>query len=158
MRISSNDCHVDVVPAVTLDDGRQVIICYRDNTFEDTNPVGFADWMKERDYITGGQLRQVIRLLKWLRDFKSTFSCPSVILTVMLGGRVQFWDTQSVCADVPTALVHLLEALDNWLSTYPRKSATGRPQLSASASAIAGTTQWSSPTSSRRCSVGARSL
>ena len=37
MRISyANDCHVDVVPAVTLDDGRQVIICYRDNTFEDT--------------------------------------------------------------------------------------------------------------------------
>jgi hypothetical protein len=37
VRISyANDCHVDVVPAVTLDDGRQVIICYRDNTFEDT--------------------------------------------------------------------------------------------------------------------------
>ena len=120
VRISyANDCHVDVVPAVTLDDGRQVIICYRDNTFEDTNPVGFADWMKERDDITGGQLRRVIRLLKWLRDFKNTFSCPSVILTVMLGGRVQFWDTQSAYADVPDTLVHMLEALDNWLSTYP---------------------------------------
>jgi hypothetical protein len=92
VRISyANDCHVDVVPAITLEDGRQVIICYRDNAFEDTNPVGFADWMKERDDITGGQLRRVIRLLKWLRDFKNTFSCPSVILTVMLGGRVQLW-------------------------------------------------------------------
>ncbi len=120
VRISyANDCHVDVVPANTLDDGRQVIVCYRDNTFEDTNPVGFADWMKERDDITGGQLRRVIRLLKWLRDFKNTFSCPSVILTVMLGGRVQFWDTQAAYHDMPGALVHLLEALNTWLATYP---------------------------------------
>ncbi|WP_319446901.1 MULTISPECIES: SMODS domain-containing nucleotidyltransferase [unclassified Mycobacterium] len=120
VRISyANDCHVDVVPAITLDDGRQVIVCYGDNVFEDTNPVGFADWMRERDDITGGQLRRVIRLLKWLRDFKNTFSCPSVILTVMLGGRVHFWNTESTYSDVPSALVHLLEALDVWLATYP---------------------------------------
>jgi hypothetical protein len=60
----ANDCHVDVVPFVTLDDGRQVIINYAANTFEDTNPVGFADWMKERDDISGGNLRRVIRLFK----------------------------------------------------------------------------------------------
>lgn len=119
VRISyANDCHVDVVPAITLDDGRQVIICYHDNTFEDTNPVGFADWMKERDDIAGGQLRRVIRLLKWLRDFKNTFSCPSVILTVMLGGRVQFWDADGAYADIPSAIVHLLESLNTWLSSY----------------------------------------
>lgn len=120
----ANDCHVDVVPAITLDDGRQVIIFYRDNVFEETNPVGFADWMKERDDITDGQLRRVIRLLKWLRDFKNTFSCPSVVLTVMLGGRVQLWDTVSAYSDMPAALVHLLEALDTWLGTY-----SGSPPL-----------------------------
>lgn len=114
----ANDCHVDVVPAITLDDGQQVIICYRDNAFEETNPVGFADWMKERDDITGGQLRRVIRLLKWLRDFKNTFTCPSVILTVMLGGRVQLWDTDAAYSDMPTTLLHLLEALNTWLCTY----------------------------------------
>jgi hypothetical protein len=114
----ANDCHVDVVPAITLDDGRQVIIYYRDNIFEDTNSVGFADWMKERDDITGGQLRRVIRLLKWLRDFKNTFSCPSVVLTVMLGGRVQFWETADAYSDMPSAVVHFLEALDTWLATY----------------------------------------
>jgi Second Messenger Oligonucleotide or Dinucleotide Synthetase domain/Adenylyl/Guanylyl and SMODS C-terminal sensor domain len=128
VRISyANDCHVDVVPAVTLDDGRQVIICYHDNTFEETNPVGFADWMKERDDITGGQLRRIIRLLKWLRDFKNTFSCPSVVLTVMLGGRVQFWDTQTTYSDIPTALVHLLEALDTWLASYPESPPLNDP-------------------------------
>ncbi len=55
VRISyANDCHVDVVPAITLENGNQAIIFYRDNVFEDTNPVGFADWMKERDDISGG--------------------------------------------------------------------------------------------------------
>nr|WP_255456892.1 MULTISPECIES: hypothetical protein [unclassified Mycolicibacterium] len=36
----------------------------------------------------------------------------------MLGGRVQLWDTESAYSDIPTALVHLLEALDAWLTTY----------------------------------------
>ncbi|MCH9668530.1 MAG: hypothetical protein K0U78_03420 [Actinomycetia bacterium] len=125
VRISyANDCHVDVVPAITLENGNQVIICYHDNVFEDTSPVGFADWIKERDDISGSQLRRIIRLLKWLRDFKNTFSCPSVILTVMLGGRVQFWDKQNAYSDIPNALVHLLEALDTWLATY-----SGSPPL-----------------------------
>lgn len=115
----ANDCHVDVVPSITLDDGREVIISYADNDFEETNPVGFADWMKERDDITNGQLRCVIRLFKWLRDYKNTFSCPSVILTVMLGSRVQFWNADTEYADVPAALVNLLVALDLWLAGHP---------------------------------------
>jgi hypothetical protein len=114
----ANDCHVDVVPAITLDDGRQVIINYAENIFEDTNPVGFADWMKERDDITGGNLRRVIRLFKWLRDFKNTFSCPSIILTVMLGNRVGYWDSDARYSDIPTTLVNLLEDLSTWLDQH----------------------------------------
>ena len=115
----AGDCHLDVVPSVTLDDGRQVIINYAENCFEDTNPVGFADWMKERDEITGGNLRRAIRLFKWLRDYKNTFSCPSVILTVMLGNRVRFWDAANRYADIPAALVSLLEDLVTWLDGHP---------------------------------------
>jgi hypothetical protein len=114
----ANDCHVDVVPAITLADGRQMIINYAENAFEETNPVGFADWMKERDDITGGNLRRVIRLFKWLRDYKNTFSCPSIILTVMLGDRVRYWDSDTRYADIPTTLVHLLEDLVTWLDGH----------------------------------------
>lgn len=143
VRISyANDCHVDVVPAITLENGNQAIIFYRDNVFEDTNPVGFADWMKERDDISEGQLRRVIRLLKWLRDFKNTFTCPSVILTVMLGGRVQFWDPQTAYSDTPTALVHLLEALHTWLDAY-----LGSPPLDdPSCPGVSFSHRWNDPT------------
>lgn len=115
----ANDCHVDVVPCITLSDGRQVIINYADNAYEDTNPAGFSDWMRERDDLTAGNLRRVLRLLKYVRDFKNTFDCPSVILTTLVGGRVQAFMPETRYVDLPTTLVTLLEDLNSWLSLYP---------------------------------------
>jgi hypothetical protein len=115
----ANDCHVDVVPHLVLADGRQVIVNYAENKFENTNPQGFTDWMKEKDDLTNGNLRKVIRLLKYLRDYKQTFSVPSVILTTLLGERVQAWDTATRYADLPTALAYLLQDLSRWLQLYP---------------------------------------
>ena len=115
----ANDCHIDVVVHIVLADGRQVIVNYAENSFEDTNPQGFTEWIKEKDDLAGGNLRRVIRLMKYLRDFKNTFSCPSIILTTLLGQRVQAFDTAVRYADLPTTLVSLLEDLDAWLSLYP---------------------------------------
>jgi len=114
----ANECHVDVVPHITLPDGRQVIINYADNDFEDTDPAGFTRWMQERDDLTGGNLRKVIRLMKYLRDFKNTFDCKSVILTTVLGGRVQPFDVGSRYANISSTLISLLEDLDAWLDNY----------------------------------------
>lgn len=114
----AGDCHIDVVPYLVLADGRQVIINYAENCFEDTNPQGFTDWMKEKDDLASGNLRRVIRLLKYLRDFKNTFSCPSVILTTLVGGQVQAFDTSNKYSDIPRAFVSLLEDLNAWLSLY----------------------------------------
>jgi hypothetical protein len=114
----SNDCHIDVVPHVVLDTGRQVIVNSGDNTFEDTNPQGFTDWMKEKDDLANGNLRKIIRLMKYVRDSKQTFSAPSVILTTLLGERVQAWDERNRYADVPTTLLNLMLDLKAWLSLY----------------------------------------
>jgi hypothetical protein len=115
----ANDCHVDVVAHLVLADGRQVIVNYAENAFEDTNPQGFTDWMTERDELANGNLRRVIRLLKYVRDCKNTFSCPSVILTTLLGEHIQPADADTRYRDVPTALVSMLEDLDSWLSMHP---------------------------------------
>jgi Second Messenger Oligonucleotide or Dinucleotide Synthetase domain/Adenylyl/Guanylyl and SMODS C-terminal sensor domain len=114
-----NSCHVDVVPYLVLADGRQVIVNYADNQFEDTNPAGFTDWMTESDELSNGHLRRVLRLLKYLRDYKGTFSVPSVILTTLVGGRVQAWNSDKLYPDLPTALVRLLADLDQWLALRP---------------------------------------
>lgn len=115
----ANDCHVDVVPYLLVPDGRQVIVNYAEDEFEDTNPAGFTAWMRERDELAGGNLRKVIRLTKYLRDYKNTFSCPSVILTTLLGDVVQAYDTTGRYGDVATAFINLLTDLDEWLDLWP---------------------------------------
>lgn len=113
------DCHVDVVPHLVLADGRQVIVNYAENKFEDTNPAGFTSWMQERDGWANGHLRRSIRLLKYLRDYKNTFSVPSVILTTLLGARAKQWQGDTLYPDLPTAFVTLLGDLDDWLDLNP---------------------------------------
>ena len=115
----SGDCHVDVVPHLILEGARQVIVNYAESQFEDTNPEGFTAWMKEKDKLASGNLRKVIRLLKYLRDFKETFSVPSVVLTTLLGERVQAFDGAARYVDVPTTLLNLMNDLDAWLKLYP---------------------------------------
>lgn len=114
----ANECHVDVVPHLTLADGSQVIVNYANNNFEETNPEGFTQWMQERDELTGGNLRRVIRLLKYLRDYKNTFDCKSVILTTLVGGRVQPFHVADRYADIPTTLVALLDDLASYLDLH----------------------------------------
>lgn len=118
--VYAGDCHVDVVPSLVLSDGREVIINYATGDYEDTNPAGFTEWMRERDDLTGGNLRKVLRLLKYIRDSKHTFDCKSVILTALFGGRVQTFDTDTRYADIGTTLVTLLEDLSDWLDLYPQ--------------------------------------
>ncbi|MGC5000058.1 SMODS domain-containing nucleotidyltransferase [Streptomyces sp. DT195] len=115
----ANDCHVDIVPHLVLDDGREVIVNSEEAIFEETNPKGYTDWMKERDRLAQGNLRKVIRLLKYLRDSKDTFSVPSVILTALLGEHVQIYDAKNRYRDVPTTLVNLVEDLSAWLDLNP---------------------------------------
>lgn len=117
--VYADDCHVDVVPYLVRSDGSQVIVCRDTDAFEATDPEGFTAWMKEKDDLAKGNLRRVIRLLKYLRDYKTTFSCPSVILTTLLGERVLALDADSRYPDVPTALKNLVADLDAWLQLHP---------------------------------------
>lgn len=118
----ANDCHVDVVVYVRLSTGRQVIVNHDDDEWETTNPEGFTIWMQTKDGVTGGDLRRVIRLFKYLHDFKGTFAIRSVILTTLLGGIVDQWRKVADPAhysDVPTSLRSMIKDLDDWLQARP---------------------------------------
>lgn len=115
------DGHVDVVPYIIRGDigdgeGDESIVNATTNEFEETNPSGLAEWMKENDRLANGHLRKVIRLMKYLRDYKTTFSIPSIILTTFLGEQVHGWDADTRYPDLPTALLNILTDLDAWLS------------------------------------------
>lgn len=88
--------HVDVVPYVARA-GATYITNRNTNQWEVTNPEGFNTWLDTQNRVANGHLVAVIRLVKYLRDYKQTFSAKSVILTTLLGGavtEVRAWATR----------------------------------------------------------------
>ncbi|MFF7655731.1 cyclic GMP-AMP synthase DncV-like nucleotidyltransferase [Streptomyces sp. NPDC007983] len=115
----ANSMHVDIVPYLHLEDGREVIINRDDDLWEKTNPAGFTAWMQKKDRIADGNLRKVIRLMKYLRNHRKSFTgTRSIILTTLLGERVSEIKAVSepgCYSNVPTALLSIVEDLDAWL-------------------------------------------
>lgn len=128
---ANNKMHVDIVPYVILADGRQVIINRDSEQFETTNPSGFTQWMKDKDKIAERNLRKVIRLLKFLRDHKNSFTgTRSILITTLLGEQVADWKKiadPGYYSDLPTALLHVVSDLDAWLQARPTKPSIADP-------------------------------
>ncbi|MGW4533764.1 SMODS domain-containing nucleotidyltransferase [Nocardia sp. NPDC004340] len=117
----ANEFHIDVVPYLERHD-EHFITNRVTNEFELTNPEGFNEWLDEKNRITSGRLIKVIRLLKYLRDYKNTFSVRSVILNILVGERVndvQLMNDIDYYKDVPTTLKHILKDLNEYLQANP---------------------------------------
>jgi Second Messenger Oligonucleotide or Dinucleotide Synthetase domain len=125
IRYANNAMHVDVVPFVVRSDGTQWIVNRDDNKWERTDTEGFTNWMKKQDKIAEGRLREIIRVMKFLRDHKNSFTgTKSILLTTLLGERVEEWRKivhPGYYGDLPTALVHIVSDLDDWLQARPIK-------------------------------------
>lgn len=107
-------------------------VCNRDaNVFERSNPLDYTTWLIERNTICGGNhFRKATRLLKYLRDIKTNFTCPSFLLTTLLGMQVSTSDRGSASfVDVPTALKTLVGRLDDWLQANPSRPTVRNPVL-----------------------------
>lgn len=112
--------HVDVVPYIARA-GATYITNRNTNQWELTNPEGFNAWLDAQNRAANGHLVAVIRLVKHLRDHKQTFSAKSVILTALLGGAVteaRAWGDTTYCTDLPTALVDIVNALDDYVQMH----------------------------------------
>lgn len=122
---AENAMHVDVVPFVLRDDGTQWIINRDDNKWERTDTDGFTDWMKKKDGIANKRLREVIRIMKFLRDHKNSWTgTKSILLTTLLGERVEEWRKvldSGYYSDLSTALLHIVSDLDDYLQANPYK-------------------------------------
>lgn len=127
----ANDFHLDVVPII--DRRGTYDVCNRtDDAFERTDGDGFADWWAEKNEVAGEEhLIETARLLKYLRDIKTTFSAKSVLLTTLIGNQVHFVDqiTDSYFEDTPTALKTVLRRLDEWLDDRPTLPRVENPVL-----------------------------
>lgn len=113
----AGEFHVDIVPYL-----ERTTLHYITNRkepegfgrFELSNPEQFTAWVDERQRITNGTFIKAVRLLKYLRDFKNTFTCKSIILTTLLGNQVNEIEAAlapGIYADVPSTLTTLLGKL-----------------------------------------------
>lgn len=125
---------IDVAPCVVdrAWAGSEEVCNHTTNEFQPSAPATYTSWIRERNSWTGGNaLRKVTRLLKFLRDIKTTFTCPSFLLTTLLGDRIiasDEWNTTDF-ADVPTALRTTVGRLDDWLQLRPTRPMILNPVL-----------------------------
>ena len=132
----TGDFSLDVVPIIVeqkfLSDPCYKVCNRNENKFESTAPAAYTVWLSNKNSITGSNhLCKVIRLIKYLRDIKGTFSVKSVLLTTLLGERISALDSfhSSQFSDVPTSLKVLVGRLDDWLQTRPDMPTISNPVL-----------------------------
>jgi len=127
----AGDKQIDIAPCVRNRWGfDRLEVCNRDtNGFEETQPKLFTDWLKEKNGLSGNNsFRKVTRLVKYLRDIKTTFTCSSVCLTTLLAHQIMPNDKGSAdFADTPSALRTMFERLDTWLQIRPVKPTVTSP-------------------------------
>ncbi len=121
--------HLDVVPRVTF--GGKHYVCNRTtDRFEETDGTGYRDWFNEKNRITGGNLKRVVRLLKYLRDHKNNYTVKSILLTTLAGNAIYASDkgTEGV-GTVADTLVTILSRMDNYLQQHPNMPSIRNPVL-----------------------------
>lgn len=126
---------IDIAPCVVdRQYTGQYEVCNRcADEFEASAPLAYTEWVVNKNSIAGGNdLKKVTRLLKYLRDIKGNFTCPSFLFTTLLGYRVYSSDKNTAAfADLPTTLKTLVGRLDDWLQANPYTPVVSNPVLPA---------------------------
>ncbi|MFN3627832.1 MAG: SMODS domain-containing nucleotidyltransferase [Parvibaculum sp.] len=129
----ADDCKIDIAPLVTDREfqGTLEVCNKRTDQFEESQPVEYTRWIKEKNGYSGNNsFRKATRLIKYIRDIKKRFSCQSVLLTTLIGHRINWWDKDSTeFADTPSALQTIMGRLDDWLQDHPTKPMVENPSL-----------------------------
>ena len=124
---------IDVAPCVVNRlYADQYEVCNRNtNEFEASAPSAYTEWVKGKNGVAGGNdLKKVTRLLKYMRDIKGNFTCPSFLLTTLMGLQVYESDRGSAqFSDLTTTLKTLVGRLDDWLQARPNVPVVPNPKL-----------------------------
>jgi len=108
------DFHVDIVPVVKRN-GNFYIINKSENIFEKTNPIKYTNWLISKNQDSNYQLRKVIRLFKYIRDVKQTFTAKSILLNTMLANQVYQTDLAEKHINLPTSFKLIINRLNDFL-------------------------------------------
>ena len=105
------DFHLDIVPCIEINN--QKLICNRNtNEYEDTDGTAYKQWLIQKNKDSHSYLKKVTKLIKYMRDIKTNFSCKSILLTTLLGNQISY---SNQFTDLPTALKEIINGLNNFL-------------------------------------------
>ena len=127
----AGDFHLDVVPRVTSE-GKHYVCNRIENRREPTDGNGYRDWFNDKNRISGGNLKRVVRLLKHLRDHKNSFRAKSILLTTLAGNTIRTSDegTEGV-STVADTLETVLSRMNDYLQRHPNMPEIKNPVLPA---------------------------
>ncbi|MDD5530694.1 MAG: hypothetical protein PHX21_11820 [bacterium] len=113
VRISyKGDFHVDIVP-VTPIDGKDGILWIPDKLegWDKTNPKGFISWCNDREKISGGYFKHIVKYLKWWRSAiaPDKANVNSILLATLIGNHIMNGNSYA------ETLVNTMESLNLWL-------------------------------------------
>lgn len=128
VQLKYQDFHIDIVPAVELTDGTCHIFNRHENKTELTDGSGYRDWFNSMNSNTGGELKRCVRLLKYVRDIKQTFTIKSVTLTT-LAGLASNQIPKEDCKTTPDALKAITERINQYLINNPTVPNVSNPAL-----------------------------
>ncbi|SDG43418.1 SMODS domain-containing nucleotidyltransferase [Sulfitobacter delicatus] len=118
----AGDKKIDLMPMIQVSDkDHKINICHhRHNHFIRSEPLEFTEWLVQRNKLSGGNsFRKMSRILKYIRNHKKSFTCPSVLLTALIGYRITDNDRGTdAFSSVPKTLVTILERLDRYLARH----------------------------------------
>jgi hypothetical protein len=118
----AGEFHIDVVPCIRKSGllGQQEFVCNKlTNKLESCSSVEFSDWVKDKNkVVANNNLIKSIRLFKYLRDHKQTFSVKSILLTTIVASRVtsldKYFGTDDF-KDLPTTFKTFFNRLNDCL-------------------------------------------
>lgn len=129
----ADDCKIDIAPLVMDREyqGTLEVCNKREDKFEESQPVEYTRWIREKNGYSGNNsFRKATRLIKYIRDIKRRFSCQSVLLTTLIGHRIEWFDKDSSAfTDTPSALQTIMGRLDDWLQARADKPSVPNPAL-----------------------------
>lgn len=122
---------IDIAPCV-IGFGNGLHVCDRvANEFQRSEPESYSEWFAAADRVTSNRaLVKVTRLLKYIRDIKRTFTCPSILLTTLIAGTVTPADRGAVdVASVPNTLLTVFRRMDDALKPHHQRPIISNPYL-----------------------------
>ena len=127
----ASEFSIDIVPCIEHNNDDTYICNRTDKKYEQTDGDGYKKWLSGKNKIASGNyLKKSTRLFKFLRDHKDNFSVKSILLTTMLGDRIDESDKDSNnVSSLPQTFKTLFNRLNDFLQRHPTMPTIGNPAL-----------------------------